>query len=72
MADISKPDNTFSKLFHEAKMIHAHKLMALMIRNYLTFPKYQKQKFWKNSKFYFFTPTPLGGGHENSKIDFRA
>ena len=46
-----------------AKMINAPKRIAIMIRNCLTFPKYQKRKFWKIFKFKFFTPTPLGGGY---------
>ena len=46
-----------------AKMINAPKRIAIMIRNDSTFPKYKKQKFWKNFKFKFFTPTPLGGGY---------
>ena len=30
-----------------AKIINAPKCMAIMIRNYLTFPKYQKTNFWE-------------------------
>ena len=46
-----------------AKMINAPKCMAVMIRNYLTFTKYQKLKFWQNFKFEFFTLPPLEGGY---------
>ena len=32
----------------------ASKRMHLVIQNFLTFPKYQKQKFWKNLNSIFF------------------
>ena len=41
----------------------ASKRLYVVIQNFLTFPKYQKQKFWKKIEFKFFPPTPLGGGY---------
>ena len=36
--------------------------MQIVIQNFLTFPKYQKQKFWKNLNSNLFTPPPSEGG----------
>ena len=41
--------------------------MHLVIQNFLTFPKYQKQKFWKNLNSNFFTPPPSEGGTKKTK-----
>ena len=45
----------------------ASKRMHLVIQKFLTFPKYQKQKFWKNLNSNFFTPPPLEGGTKKLK-----
>ena len=41
------------------------KLVHIKFWNFLTLPKYQKRKFWKNLDNNFFTPTPTdkGGGY---------
>ena len=41
-------------------MIIAPKRMHIIIWNFVTFPKYQKQKFWKKFEFKFLTLPPLG------------
>ena len=47
----------FLKLF--GNLIHpTPKRMYLLIWNFLAFPKYQKQKFWKNLNCKFVTPIP--------------
>ena len=45
----------------------ASKRMQIVIQNFLTFPKYQKQKFWKNLNSNFFTPPPSEGGTKKTK-----
>ena len=45
----------------------ASKRMHLVIQNFVTFPKYQKQKFWKNLNSNFFTPPPSEGGTKKRK-----
>ena len=40
----------------------AHKRMLRSLRNFLTFPKYQKQKKSKNLSFIFLTLPLRGGG----------
>ena len=41
--------------------------MHVVIQNFLTFPKDQKQKFWKNLNSNFFTPLPSEGGTKKTK-----
>ena len=38
-----------------------------IIQNFLTFPRYQKQKFWKNLNLNFFTAPPSEGGTKKTK-----
>ena len=54
-------DTTFSDISRTFKRVH------VQFWNFLTFPKYQKQKFWKNSNYDFFTPTPSEGGTKKMK-----
>ena len=41
--------------------------MHLVIQNFVTFPKYQKQNFWKHLDPNFFTPPPSEGGTKITK-----
>ena len=44
--------------------------MYILVRNFLTFPKYQRQKFWSKFEFKFFNPTPPEeGGIKNEVIE---
>ena len=45
-----------------AFLLTAPKHMLRSTRNFLTFPKYQKQKKIEKFEFHFFNPTPQGGG----------
>ena len=46
----------------------ASKRMNVVTQNFLTFPKYQKQKFWKNLNSNFFTLSPSEGGTKKTNI----
>ena len=48
-------------------MTIAPKRIFVLIWNFVTFPKYQKQKFWKNLNSNFFTPPPSEGGTKKQK-----
>ena len=50
-------DTTFSEISRTFKRVH------VQFWNFLTFPKFQKQKFWKNMNYRFFTPNALRGGY---------
>ena len=45
----------------------ASKQMHVVIQNFLTFPKYQKQNFWKKFNSNFFPPPPSEGGTKKQK-----
>ena len=42
--------------------------MQIVIQNFLTFPKYQKQKFGKNLKYDFLPQPPSERGTKKMKI----
>ena len=48
-------------------LLIAHKRMLRSIRNFLTFPKYQKRKIWKNFDLIFLPLPPWGGGSKKSR-----
>ena len=54
-------DTTFSDISRTFKQVD------VQFWNFLTFPKYQKQKFWKNLSSIFFTPPPSAGGTKKMK-----
>ena len=53
MAGGGQFDMTFSDISHTFKCVH------VQFWNFFTFPKYQKQKFWKKINYNCFTPSLL-------------
>ena len=50
-------------------MIIEPKRMAIFIWNFLTFPEYQKWKFWTKFEFKYLTLPPWGGGIKIEAIE---
>ena len=43
--------------------------MYILVRNFLTFPKYQRQKCWSKFEFKIVNLSPGGGGYKNEVIE---